>query len=64
MNKKSKQELLQQINKTESLEIIVTEINRAESASSKQSKQNEFANKAKEFVKDERDVLLIAIRVK
>ena len=64
MKKKTKQELQQQITKIDPLEIVVEEICRSESASAKRSKQNEFASKTATFIADERDVLLIAIKIR
>ncbi len=64
MKKKSKQELIQQITKIDALQIVAADIARAESASSKRTKQNEFTAAAAAFIADERDVLLVAIKVR
>ena len=60
----SKSELLKTINAIEALEIVIEAIDRNETKSSKQSKVNRFINDVQKQIKDERDVILIAIKLK
>jgi hypothetical protein len=60
----SKTELIKELNKVEALEIILETIDRHESTSSKQSKVSKFQSTVQKQIKDERDVILISIKVK
>ncbi len=60
----SKTEVTKKISQTEELEILSEEIDRNESSSAKQSKLSKFSSAVQKQVKDERDVILISIKVK
>jgi hypothetical protein len=60
----SKTELTKVLNAAEPLEIILEVIDRNETTSSKLTKVNRFVNEAHKQVRDERDVILITIKVK
>ena len=60
----SKSELLKTINAIEALQIVIEAIDRNETKSSKQSKINRFINDVQKQIKDERDIILIAIKLK
>ena len=60
----SKSEVIKLINSVECLEILVQSIDRNETRSAKQTKVNRFINDVQKQVKDERDVILIAMKVK
>ena len=62
--KKSKSDLKKLISDTDALEIAVEEINRNESSSKKQSALLSFLKDVNEHVKDQRDVILVSIKVK
>ena len=60
----SKSEAIKEINQSEALEVILEKIDRSESTSSKQSKISKFLSAIQKQVKDERDVILISVKVK
>jgi hypothetical protein len=60
----SKSEVLKTINSVEALEIIIEAIDRNETTPSKMTKVNRFVNEAQKQVRDERDVILLAIKVR
>lgn len=60
----SKSEVIKIVNQVEALEILQEEIDRNETVPSKQTKITRFVNLVQKQVKDERDVILIAIKVK
>ena len=60
----SKSEAVKIINSVEALEVLIQRIDRKETTSSKQSKVNRFANDVQKQIKEERDVILISIKVK
>jgi hypothetical protein len=60
----SKSEVIKIINATDALEVLLQTIDRNETTSSKQTKLNRFINDIQKQIKDERDVILIAIKVK
>jgi hypothetical protein len=60
----SKSEVVRLINATDALEVLLQTIDRNETTPSKQTKVNRFINDVQKQIKDERDVILIAIKVK
>lgn len=60
----SKSDALKAIRDTDALEVIYDEIERRDSASTKQSALNRFVSEVQKQIKDERNVKLIAIKVK
>jgi hypothetical protein len=60
----SKSEAVKAINSVEALEVLLETIDRNESTSSKQTKVNKLINDIRKQVKEERDLLLLAIKVK
>jgi hypothetical protein len=60
----SKSELTKIINAAEALEILVQGIDRNETTSSKQSKVNRFINDIQKQLRDERDLVLISVKLK
>ena len=60
----SKTDATKLINSVEALEILVQTIDRNETTSSKQSKVNRFINDVQKQLKEERDVILITLKVK
>ena len=60
----SKSEAVKILNQVEPLEILQEAIDRNETVPSKQSKITRFINSVQKQVKDERDVILLAIKVK
>jgi hypothetical protein len=60
----SKSEAIKTINTIEALEVLLENIDRNELTSAKQTKVNRFLSDIQKQVKDERDVILIAVKVK
>lgn len=60
----SKSEAVRVINSKDALEVLIETIDRNETISSKQIKVNRFISDFQKQIKDERDVVLIAIKVK
>ena len=60
----SKSELIKILNQVDSLEILIEAIDRNETVPSKQTKITRFVNLIQKQVKDERDEILLAIKVK
>ena len=60
----SKSEAIKTINAIEALEVVLEIIDRNETTSSKQTKVNRFINDVQKQIKDERGVILIAVKVK
>ena len=60
----SKSEAVKEINQAESLEVLIEHIDRNEPSSNKQSKISQFLSAINRQVKDERDVILISVKVK
>ena len=60
----SKVEIIKAINQSEPLEIQIEIVDRNETQPSKQTKVNRFVNAAQKQLKDERTVILIAIKLK
>ena len=60
----SKAELLRQISKADVLEVITELVQRTQPDPQRQAKISAFTKKAKEQVADDRDVLLISIKIK
>lgn len=64
MKRVSKSEAAKVINNTEPLEIILEEINRNDTTPNKQSQLRRFNAEVQKQIKNDRDVLLIAVKVK
>jgi hypothetical protein len=64
MKQLSKAELLRQLNKVDVLEVITELVQRSQPDPHRQAKISAFIKKAKEQVADDRDVLLISIKIK
>ena len=60
----SKSEAIKTITETEPLEVVLEIIDRNETTSSKQTKVNRFISDLQKQIKDERNVILIAVKVK
>ena len=60
----SKTEAVRVINNADALEVLLESIDRNETSSSKQIKLTRFINDIQKQIKDERDVILIAVRIK
>jgi hypothetical protein len=60
----SKSEAVRAINSADALEVLIENIDRNEATSSKQTKVNRFISDIQKQIKDERDVILIAVKVK
>ena len=60
----SKSEAVRAINSADALEVLLENINRNESASSKQIKVSRFISDLQKQIKDERDVILVAVKVR
>ena len=60
----SKPEAVRVINSADALEVLLESIYRNDTSSSKQTKVNRFINDIQKQIKDERDVILIAVKVK
>lgn len=64
MKQISKAELLRQLNKVDVLEVITELVQRSQPDPHRQAKISAFTKKAKEQVAEDRDVLLISIKIK
>jgi len=64
MKQVSKADLLRQISKADVLEVITELVQRSQPDPHRQAKISAFTKKAKEQVADDRDVLLISIKIK
>lgn len=62
--KVSKTDIVKEINKLDVLEVIQETVLRSDPAPHRQAKISAFTKKAKEQVADDRDVLLISIKIK
>lgn len=60
----SKAEAIRILNQIESLEVLSEVIDRNETDSSKQTKVNRFINSIQKQIHDQRDVLIISVKVK
>jgi hypothetical protein len=60
----SKSEAIKAINSVDALEVLLESIDRNESTSSKRTKVNQFNNEVQKQIKDERNVILIALKTK
>ena len=61
---KRKIDLTSTINKIDLLEVALHQIKKSDSSAAKKSQYDKFARDALSYVKDERDVLLIAIKIR
>lgn len=61
---KSKQELQQLISKTDVLGVFVEEISQKSQDAAKRSQEQTFIREARKFVNEQRDVILIAVKVR
>ena len=64
MKRISKAEAVKAINSVDALEIIFEEISRNDTNTNKQSQLRRFSAEVQKQVKDDRDILLIAVKVK
>ena len=64
MKQLSKAELLRQLNKVDVLEVITELVQRSQPDPHRQAKISAFTKKVKEQVAEDRDVLLISIKIK
>jgi len=64
MKRVSKADVIKALNNLDALEIILEEISRSDSAANKQSQLRRFNAEVQKQINDDRDVLLIAVRVK
>ena len=64
MKRVSKADVIKAINSVDILEIILEEISRSDIAANKQSQLRRFNAEVQKQINDERDVLLIAVKVK
>lgn len=61
---KSKQELQQLLSKTDILAAFVEEISRKSQDAAKRSQEQTFVREVRKFVDEQRDVILIAVKVR
>ena len=61
---KTKQELIQAISKVDVLDLVVETIERKQPSSEKRSQETAFAKASQQFVNDQRDVILIALKIR
>lgn len=64
MKRYTKEDLIKQASRLDILEVIVEEISRKYPDSKKESLRREFDRAANDFIKDQRDVVLAAIKIK
>jgi hypothetical protein len=64
MKQLSKAELLRLLNKVDVLEVITEIVQRTQPDPQRQAKISAFTKKAKEQIAEDRDVLLISIKIK
>ena len=64
MKRISKSETLKVIKDTDALEIIIEEIQRADTAANKQAQLSRFVSEIQKQIKQERDLKLFAIKVR
>lgn len=60
----SKSDALKAISSTDALQVLLETIDRNESKSSKQAKVNRFINEMQKQIKDERDLVIVSVKVK
>ena len=60
----SKSQAVKTINSADALEVLLESIDRNESTASKQTKVNRFISDFQKQIKEDRDVILIAVKVK
>jgi hypothetical protein len=60
----SKSEAVIAINSTDALQVLLEKIDRNESSSSKQIKINRFISEIQKQIKDERDIVIVSVKVK
>ena len=60
----SKSEAVTAINSTDALQVLLEKIDRNESSSSKQIKINRFISEIQKQIKDERDIVIVSVKVK
>jgi hypothetical protein len=63
-HKVSKDKAINAIKDSQALEVILTEVDRNEVASSKRQKVASFSRLIDEYLKSERDLILVAVQVK
>jgi hypothetical protein len=64
MKRTSKAEAVKAINNVDALEVILEEISRTDTSTNKQSQLRRFSTEVQKQINDERDILLIAVKVK
>ena len=64
MKRVSKSEADKALRDTDALEIIVQQISRSDTASAKLNLLSRFSTEVQKMVKDERDVLLVAVKIR
>jgi len=62
--KKTKQDIIATVQKADPLECSTEEIDRTSSDQSKSQKLKSFTNLASEYLKDQRDLILIIIKIR
>ena len=62
--KKIKQEIITAIEKADALECYTEEIDRTSSDQSKSQKLKSFTNPASEYLKDQRDLISIVVKIR
>ena len=60
----SKREAINSIEKSDPLEILLERVERSESESSKKQRFNRFCSAVNKQIQDQRDVILIAVKIK
>jgi hypothetical protein len=60
----SKSEAVKAISSADALKVLLETIDRNESTSSKQAKVNRFINEIQKQIKDERDLVMVSVKVK
>lgn len=60
----SKSAAIKSINDADALEIVFKQISRNDQSSTKRSQLNRFAHEVQKQIQDERDIILISVKVK
>ena len=64
MAKKTKREAVEKITKADALEVWLVEVPKSYSDSKKKTIASDFARQVDAYVKDQRDLILVAVKVK
>ena len=62
--KSTKKEIVNLLSKIDALEVLYQEIDKSQSDPAKKSSVNNFQKEAEKFIREQRDVLLVAVKIK